>query len=406
LGKAVGAVVTFAGTENENCVLDGFTVTGGLVGGILGNGAYASVRNCIVAGNIKQGPGAGIHSVYGLIDSCKIINNDGFAGGALGGCHGTISNCIFTGNSGIASTINNCDGDIINCTVANNTLKEGGLGEIRACDGTIQNCIIVTENPVFDICNVIMSYSCWPEATGEGNIDVDPMFIDADNDDYHLLADSMCIDAGNPASDYTNEPVPNGSRVNMGVYGNTTEASLSRDGLVPLGFEIVSKTRTGRTIFEYELSVIVHNTNPHDMMDVRMQLMDYDDAVLSVTDDLIVMDHIGIDEIKSSHDTFSLTIDRSKSITVGRLTWELTYYVQGQGQSMSQMTILLSEIDSVPGDITGEGDVNMDDLAAISEQWQDAPSTPSADIALPLNGYVGIEDLLFLAENWLVGLEE
>ncbi|HUU97660.1 MAG TPA: dockerin type I domain-containing protein, partial [Phycisphaerae bacterium] len=38
---------------------------------------------------------------------------------------------------------------------------------------------------------------------------------------------SPCIDAGDPASDYSNEPAPNGGRVNMGAYGNTPEASKS-----------------------------------------------------------------------------------------------------------------------------------------------------------------------------------
>ena len=38
---------------------------------------------------------------------------------------------------------------------------------------------------------------------------------------------SPCIDAGDPKSEYKNEPKPNGSRVNMGAYGNTKEASRS-----------------------------------------------------------------------------------------------------------------------------------------------------------------------------------
>ena len=39
---------------------------------------------------------------------------------------------------------------------------------------------------------------------------------------------SPCIDMGCPVSIYTNEPPPNGSNINIGVYGNTTEASKSR----------------------------------------------------------------------------------------------------------------------------------------------------------------------------------
>ena len=39
---------------------------------------------------------------------------------------------------------------------------------------------------------------------------------------------SPCIDAGDPAADYVQEPAPNGARVNIGRYGNTPEASKSR----------------------------------------------------------------------------------------------------------------------------------------------------------------------------------
>ena len=38
---------------------------------------------------------------------------------------------------------------------------------------------------------------------------------------------SPCIDAGDPASPVSEEPLPNGGRINMGVYGGTAEASKS-----------------------------------------------------------------------------------------------------------------------------------------------------------------------------------
>ena len=64
---------------------------------------------------------------------------------------------------------------------------------------------------------------------GRGNIDADPMFFlpSEDGPDFHLCAASPCIDAGDPFSDYSNEPEPNGGRVNMGAYGNTWEATTS-----------------------------------------------------------------------------------------------------------------------------------------------------------------------------------
>jgi len=73
---------------------------------------------------------------------------------------------------------------------------------------------------------------------GAGNIDADPLFLDpGDSGDYHVYPCAPTIDAGDPASDYSSEPEPNGERANMGAYGNTSEAtalSFDTDWLVTL----------------------------------------------------------------------------------------------------------------------------------------------------------------------------
>lgn len=48
--------------------------------------------------------------------------------------------------------------------------------------------------------------------------------------DVHEKRSSLAIDTGDPASAWANEPKPNGGRVNMGAYGNTSEAALSPNG--------------------------------------------------------------------------------------------------------------------------------------------------------------------------------
>ena len=90
-----------------------------------------------------------------------------------------------------------------------------------------------------------MTYSDSQQYAGAGNISVDPLFADPATDDYHLKSTrgrwnpatsqwvkdavySPCIDAGDPAAAFALEPQPNGSRTNMGVYGYTPEASLSK----------------------------------------------------------------------------------------------------------------------------------------------------------------------------------
>jgi hypothetical protein len=230
--------------------------------------------------------------------------------------------------------------------------------------------------------------------------------VDPQNDDYHLLPGSPGIDAGDPNLPYDNEPWPNGERIDMGAYGNTPQATRSRDGLIPLGFTTLQKKRTGRTIFEYELAVVVNNSNAYDMTCVQLQLKDWDGAVLSVSDDSVVIDTIPAQVTATSTDTFKIVVDRSQLIDSSRLTWELAYYVPVYGQQVQQATLsmLLSAIDAVPGDITGDGKVNFDDFVVLSQQWDSTPGSLSADIAPVPDGYVDIKDLVYLAGNWLEGM--
>ena len=79
---------------------------------------------------------------------------------------------------------------------------------------------------------------------GEGNITDDPLFVDPNAGDYHLFSargrywpehdvwvldrvTSPCIDGGDPQADPSDEPMPNGYRINMGAYGGTVQASMS-----------------------------------------------------------------------------------------------------------------------------------------------------------------------------------
>ena len=93
--------------------------------------------------------------------------------------------------------------------------------------------------------NAAGSYNNASSAT---DIHVDPLYAastdttDPDAVDLHLKSEtgrwdgsqwvsddqtSPCIDSGDPASPYANEPAPNGERANIGAYGNTAEASKS-----------------------------------------------------------------------------------------------------------------------------------------------------------------------------------
>ena len=56
---------------------------------------------------------------------------------------------------------------------------------------------------------------------------LDPRFKSEDLRDFRLESDSPTVDAGDPEQDVSGEPQPNGGRLNLGAYGDTSEAALS-----------------------------------------------------------------------------------------------------------------------------------------------------------------------------------
>jgi hypothetical protein len=261
-GDGTASVVTFASTEDANCTLSGFTVTGGdntqHGGGIFGNGCLAAIQNCIVTGNraaqFGGGMGGGLSQCHGPITRCIIsynsagdsLNLHGYGGGLeycngpithctitynwafeVGGglehCNGPITNCIISNNSsygpslGYGGGLDHCSGPITNCTIVDNRAGSSG-GGLGYCSAVITNCIIWANSPDNLYQSAQPAYSCFTEATaGLGNISADPCFANPNNGDYHLKSEgwywdadanqwnwtdvtSRCIDAGNPGS--------------------------------------------------------------------------------------------------------------------------------------------------------------------------------------------------------------
>lgn len=272
-GNNVDSVVTFTGTENETCVLSGFTIQngfqdyqyhidgGGICGGSEENHTHATIQNNIITRNFA-GDGGGLSLCDGLIENNIITDNTARlwrGGGGLYQCNGIIRNNIIAGNmSGgceSGSALSYCDGTIQNNTITRNFSY--GEGAVVGCRGTIRNCIIWANTgwpPQVNICST-PSYSCIQGWTGGGvgNIKADPCFVDPLGGDYHLKSfawrwdaareewtfdrvTSRCIDAGNPGSPLLGEPLsvpddPNNDygqnlRINMGAYGGTDQASM------------------------------------------------------------------------------------------------------------------------------------------------------------------------------------
>jgi internalin A len=144
-------------------------------------------------------------------------------------------------NSFIAVFIAGSSPTISNITVVDNTY---GIETYAGSEPDISNSIF-WNNTDDDLFQCEARFSCIERAVpGEGNINVNPLFVDPNNGDYHLrsqrgrywseydvwILDSVtspCIDGGDPTVDPLDEPKPNGDRINMGAYGGTAYASMS-----------------------------------------------------------------------------------------------------------------------------------------------------------------------------------
>lgn len=181
-------------------------------GGVYGWFTTSTFQNNLIVRNHSDRFGGGIFLAYSSPSLINLTVVDNFAGGWGGG--------IFAGAQA-APVIKNC---ILVFNEEDEEIPEGrldpagnysaNLGRARSSASTVSYTLI---NAVGD-----------DPYAGTGNIIAVPGFIDMPNDDFHLRLDSPCIDAGDPLMNPRLEPDVLVNRINIGAYGGTEEAALSK----------------------------------------------------------------------------------------------------------------------------------------------------------------------------------
>jgi len=212
--------------EDANSVLQGLTIINGYQsqGGAIWCNSDPTIKNCTIINNTASSLGGGIYC----------YNSDA-----------KITNCTFSKNA--AST----RGGALYCAYNSNVILSNSIlwgntapsGHEIALAGSSPSALTVSYSDIEGSePQTYVAAGCsldWKP----GNIDLNPRFVNADSNDYHLKSKagqwqdtggwtqgqltSACIDRGNPGSLLNDESGDsNNVRVDMGSFGGTTKASI------------------------------------------------------------------------------------------------------------------------------------------------------------------------------------
>jgi predicted outer membrane repeat protein len=249
-------------------------------GGMFNSGSSPTLTNVTFSGNSAGTFGGGMHN---RDNSSPMVSNSTFIGNSalLGGgmlnfiSTPTVTNTTFSGNSATergGGMYNGASSPLVtNCTITENTasIDSGGIYN-EASSPVFTNCIIWGNSNGEILGNAAaaptVSYSIVQGGyTGTGNVNSDPLFVDAAGGDYRLTEFSPAINAGSNAP-FEPGGAAEGITTDLGgndrIFGDTVDMGAyefqEEPGVVPGGEDrrvLVSNAVASYTLTGSDLSV-------------------------------------------------------------------------------------------------------------------------------------------------------
>ncbi len=324
------------------CVFQNCDTDGGWGGAFYGESSHSVIEHCLFVGNKSRYGGALAANVESQIhlNHCTLVGNQAFFNG--GGFLCDFESSVIMDNSVVFFN---------RLQIAEN---KGRQISVRGSTCSISySCISAEPNDLEVFRDADLLYK-------KGIIHTDPNFAFYDRTasweqlDLHLKSrygrwdppsglwtqdsvTSPCIDAGDPNADWTEEPWPNGKRINLGFYGGTSQASMSGN---PADFDGSGKVDLG------DLSELVERwlgDLPSDIHDLNK-----DGRI-----DLLDLEHFSRQWLRQN--TSQADFDLDSDVDVEDLIAFSEEWLQ--------------EGPALPQDLSSDGTVNLHDFALFSRQW-------------------------------------